>query len=123
MPTITARPILSLYLDTSEPSTTEFNALIDDMERRIRATFTEAELQAIKDQYAMRYRLLGLDALEPVLCRSRETLSTYRNGHAPVPPETMYLTRLLHHRVCMEPELGRVAFLDFHERMHGKPLI
>lgn len=112
------RGIFGLYVSNDDPSTEEFNRLLDEMEETIWDTFDDDERELV-EMVTNRHRLIKLYPLEGVLCRTRETISGYRTGRVKIKRDVMYAMRMLHTLVTSNPNLARIAVLDNIERIYG----
>lgn len=106
--------VLSLYVDSSEPSNEEFNEIIDDLDRIVWNTLTREEAELVRS--LRQDRIVTLYALEGALDWPLEKLTSMKTGKYDVPKDLMIILRLLHKRVHENPELARVAVLDYLER-------
>lgn len=106
--------VLSLYIDSSEPSTEEFNQIIDDLDKIVWNTLTREEAELVRS--LKQDRIVTLYALEGALDWPLEKLTSMKTGKYPVPRDLMIILRLLHKRVREKPELARKAVLDYLER-------
>lgn len=119
------RNTLSLYVDTSEGTTTELNERITAMENLVEDQFSEKERQLIEkvdSVYKKEGKFVTLPVLENATGYSVENLSRIRSGKADVPDHLMRHVRVLHKRVTQNPELAYIAVRDWLDRKLDEPI-
>lgn len=119
------RNALSLYVDTSPGTTDELNERIAAMEEAVSAQFSDAEkrlIESVDRVYKKQGTFLTLPVLEGATGYTVESLSNIRNGNTDVPQHLIRHIRVLHKRVTENPEIARVAVMDWLDRKLEDPV-